>query len=591
MYKGVFYKTKKYVLIIFLLTAVVSVLLPLSVRAEKTAATVAGNNVRIRKTPVDGEVLATLTNGAAITITGETTGSDGYVWYQVSFIGAEGENTGYMRSDFAAKSTEDTGSETDAYVQLLLSAGFPESYCEALLGLHQLYPNWQFVAVDTGLEWSDVVAGESVAGRNLVQSMANDARKSTDSAAYDWTTNQWYGYDGAGWVCASPEFIAYCLDPRNFLTEEMIFQFETLEYADYQTKAGVKAILKDTFMSGKYKEADGEAIGYAATFTKIGKSLGVSPYHLASRCKQEQGAKGTSPLISGTYSGYEGYYNYFNIGAYTTSTASATVNGLITAKKNGWNSIYSSISGGSAAVAENYIKRGQNTIYFEKFNVVYEKSLYSHQYMTNVMAAISEGSSMGKAYGDKDQAFVFQIPIYKNMPETPVSFTDSGNPNNYLKSLSIKECQLTPGFSGTNTAYSLVVAGNVASIEVEAAAVAPKSTVEGTGKYELNYGDNTIVVTCTAQNGSKREYTITVARAAEENTESTESSGAALGDLNGDGKISNKDFVLMQKHILGISILDEDAAKAADISGDGKVTNKDLVLLQKHILGIAGIGE
>lgn len=247
-------------------------------------------------------------------------------------------------------------------------------------------------------------------------------------------------------------------------------------------------------------------------------------------------------------------------------------------------------------MAENYIKRGQNTIYFEKFNVVNSKNLYAHQYMTNVMAAISEGSSMGKAYSNKNQAFVFRIPVYKNMPPEPVTFSDNGSPNNYLSSLSVRGYQLTPVFTGAGTSYSLVVPKDVASVEVEAKAVAPKSTLNGTGKYNLNYGDNTIVVTCTAQNGAVREYTIAVARAAEGTVGSQTPSGSenngpiALGDLNGDGKISNKDFVLMQKHILGISALEGNAAVAADISGDGKITNKDLVLLQKHILGIATIG-
>ena len=62
--------------------------------------------------------------------------------------------------------------------------------------------------------------------------------------------------------------------------------------------------------------------------------------------------QGTSPLISGNYSGYNGYYNYFNIGAYTTSSASATVNGLIYAKNNDWNSIYKSINGGAGIVGK-----------------------------------------------------------------------------------------------------------------------------------------------------------------------------------------------------------------------------------------------
>lgn len=55
---------------------------------------------------------------------------------------------------------------------------------------------------------------------------------------------------------------------------------------------------------------NGEKINYASTFMDVAKSSGVSAYHIASRIKQEQGKKGTSPLISGTYSGYEGYYNY-----------------------------------------------------------------------------------------------------------------------------------------------------------------------------------------------------------------------------------------------------------------------------------------
>ena len=70
-------------------------------------------------------------------------------------------------------------------------------------------------------------------------------------------------------------------------------------------------------------------------FLEAGKELLVSPYHLASRCKQEQGKNGTSPLITGSYNSYEGYYNYFNIGAYTTSTASASVNSSATSSRTG----------------------------------------------------------------------------------------------------------------------------------------------------------------------------------------------------------------------------------------------------------------
>lgn len=602
--------------------------------------------------------------------------AEGLNWYNISFSLRGSTYTGWVCADYVTPDNTAAGGDntagpqgpaTDAdaeYIAALQTAGFPASYCNSLLALHQKYPNWQFVPVQTGLDWNTVIQNESVVGRNLIQKSVNDARKSTDSAAYDWATNTWYGFDGANWVSSSPAYIAYCMDPRNFLNETYIFQFETLEYAAYQNAAGVGNILANTFMAGKYTDTDGATRSYADTFVEIGSGLAVSPYHLAARCKQEQGAKGTSELISGSYSGYAGYYNYFNVRAYTTSTASATVNGLAYAKQQGWNTIYKSLAGGSATVADNYIKKGQNTIYFEKFNVVYKNSLYTHQYMTNVQAAMSEGSNMGKAYTDKNQAFVFRIPVYNNMPEAAVTFADTGNPNNWLSSLKVDGCSLTPGFSGATTAYSLVVGADVASISVSAAPVAATSTVSGTGNYSLNYGNNTINVTCISQSGSARTYTLTVARqqpAAAGGTtqiadgvsittsyalngnimtgfapgtsasaaaagitgngcmvkvlkaDGTENTGTVgtgnkiaiyvngqlvkqyetvvYGDINGDGKISNVDVVLMQRHILGITTQSGAYLQAANTNKDGSVSNIDVVIAQRHILGLSVINQ
>lgn len=562
--------------------------------------------VRLRETPVNGAQVTLLAKGDNVTILAEETGDDGNIWYQIEKGGDGQKVTGYVRSDFVT--TAEQSAELQNYKASLIAAGFPESYCDSLCALHQKYPGWKFVPIITGIDWNEAVAAESRAGKNLVQSAVNDARKSTDAAAYNWYQNKWYGYDGTGWVCASQEYIAYCMDPRNFLDETYIFQFETLDYAEYQEKSGVQNILAHTFMAGNYTDTDGIERNYAETFMEIGSSLGVSPYHLAARCKQEQGQRGSSPLISGNYQQYEGYYNYFNVRAFTTTSASSILNGLSYAKEQGWDSIYKSIAGGSQIVADKYIKKGQNTAYFEKFNVVYKKSLYSHQYMTNVMAAINEASSMAAAYTDKEQAFVFYIPVYSNMPTERATFSDKGNKNNWLSKLTVEGYELTPGFDGAKTEYAIIVGSDVASVKIAAQPVAGKSTVTGTGEYSLDSENNVLQVICTSQSGEPRTYTLSIVKqqnSTEENPdqaqqpskeaiptpEETQNSQAVqntivYGDINADGKISNADLVRLQKQILSIEQLDETAYQAADVSRDGKVTNKDLVILQKHILGI-----
>ena len=58
------------------------------------------------------------------------------------------------------------------------------------------------------------------------------------------------------------------------------------------------------------------------------------------------------------------------------------------------------------------------------------------------------------------------------------------------------------------------------------------------------------------------------------------------GDINGDGKVTNVDLVMITRQILGIGSLADVYLEAADAGVDGKLSNKDLVLVQKHILGL-----
>ena len=236
-----------------------------------------------------------------------------------------------MCVDISAK-TVDGG-----FSQQLTVQGFPDSYVASLTALHESYPQWEFEAVDTGLDWKTVLEKESVNGVNLVPKSTDDSRKSTAEGAYDWEKDTWTIYDGSSWVAAHPDYIAYYMDPRNFLNETDIFQFENLGYSTSQTEQGVRAILTSTFMEKSVMDTDGTTLDYAKAFMEIGKKVSVSPYHLASRVRQEQGLKGSN-MISGTYKGYEGYFNYFNVGASGVSSSQVLQKGLSYAKNAGWNS-------------------------------------------------------------------------------------------------------------------------------------------------------------------------------------------------------------------------------------------------------------
>ena len=71
-------------------------------------AKVTASSVKIRAGADTGtEMIGGALNGEILPITGETTGADGYTWYQVTFEG--GTKTGYVRSDLVQKVGSGTG--------------------------------------------------------------------------------------------------------------------------------------------------------------------------------------------------------------------------------------------------------------------------------------------------------------------------------------------------------------------------------------------------------------------------------------------------------------------------------------------------
>lgn len=487
------------------------------VTARRIASTLASSKGTLAKN-------TSLTVKATLTVNGSK-------WYKCTYKLDGTTTTGYI---LASKVSFPSDAE---FLEML--SEFPTSYQSSLRKIHEEYPNWKFVAVNTGLDWNTVIQEESRVGRNTIQSELPNGGTygvpfsylSTESGAYDWSKDKYTLMDGTNWFTADTKVIEYYMDPRNFLTSDKIFQFEAQAYDSTQKSSVVTSILSSTFMKGSYSVVDsatGETIkgAYTDAFMEAGKQSGASPYFLAARAKQELGING-SDSVTGTYPGYEGIYNYYNIGAYDTAGGGAIANGLNYAKtgtsyNRPWTNPYKSILGGAEYIASSFIKKGQNTNYFQKFNVVYSP-YYLHQYMTNVQAAASEARSTYNSYnsmGMLKEAMVFYIPVYKNMPsKKPELPASKGNPNSYLKTLAVQndssKLALTPSFNYKTTSYTMVVPNTISSVTVDATAISSHASITGNGNYTLESGKTrTINIKCTAGNGTSMTYQVKITRLA-----------------------------------------------------------------------------
>ena len=317
---------------------------------------------------------------------------------------------------------------------------FPESYKPYLEILKQKYPNWNFIALYTNLDWKYVIDNENIFGKNLVPISYHDNWKNTKNGEYNVEVD-------SGWVDSSRKAVEYTMDPRNFLNEVRIFQFEVLSYDEKTNNIdGIEKILYGTEFYNRiveYKNSSGNNIvtndQYSDLILRGGQTSKVSTYHLASRIKQEVGPFLSHSSISGIVQGFEGLYNFYNIGATSSSEPMGAIkNGLQYAKdgkgasqetKNKylipWNTKERAITGGAIFIGSSYINIGQNTIYLQKFDVNDEKGgeLFWHQYMTNVLAPYSESKLVYNGYknsGIFSTGLTFIIPVYDNMPELPV---------------------------------------------------------------------------------------------------------------------------------------------------------------------------
>lgn len=313
--------------------------------------------------------------------------------------------------------------DVEAYDSRVLSQ-FPQSYRDGIWLLHNLRPSYEFIPFRPEIDWATLVDNQDKKDRSLASSYSHP----------DWVKPESPVYDGSSWKAAKREVVTYFLDPRNFLNPINVFQFEKLSFdPDIHSVDGITDMIKSSFL-------ESEEHDYATILYDAGQNANVSPYFLASRILQEMGRNGESKLAHGILPGYEGYYNYYNIGS--TPDPSIPDGALINGAKFAmwgrkpdereltdeelalllpWTSPELAIKGGALWIASGYINFGQDTVYFQKFDVIdNEDGLYLHQYAQNISMPFTESQRYFRAYqsqGMLDSKFVFVIPIYENMPK------------------------------------------------------------------------------------------------------------------------------------------------------------------------------
>ena len=594
---------------IFTFVTICLCVLPLSVHAASYYGVITGAEVRIRKEKDSTAAYKFANSGETFDmpdntlLAGNSDCQAGY--YRVYY----NNNIGYVCSNYLqvyekATPTEDNKTATSECEKTLQAAGFPSSYWSGLCALKASHSNWKFTAVKdangNAVDWNMSVASESGCGTNYISSSSN--------ASY---INKSCSKTGdAGYSPASEAAARYYMDPRNFFNEVNIFMFENQnvnsgisadayrnatpyifnnnylvqqipKIPDYIKTASASTGLSQIAIAARIRQELGNAnLGYNYEFDNSALYSVVSGNY-TSRTGYYYNAGAKAFVKNSAYASVDNYYNFFNVAAYDGS--GVTQQALAYAYTHGWGGTgdkdadrQTAMTKGSKFIFDSYTNVGQNTIYFQKFNIypTTTSSRYVHQYMTNIQAPVSESQIAYNAYKSANllnSSFEFLIPVYSGMDNAP---TTSGS-----GSASAAKGAVSTVVTGAGFRYNSNYISNIA----------PGTSVESLKNSLQSMGST---VTITDANGNAVSGNIGTGHRVTITGTTTETLIAVVyGDISGDGNINALDLLKVQKHILGTAILSGAYKEAADPSKDGNVNALDLLKVQKHILGSAMITQ
>ncbi len=566
-----------------------------------------------------------LVYGTRVTVLGDAVNIGGKcALYKISY---EDGKIGYSCKQYIRNynaeilTTDKEGIETyNDYCNMLKSQGFVESYCPYLYYLHSKYPQWVFKA--------DV----------LTVSMEEAATNEQNKCGLQTSNPNYWLYETpleTDYYYVRSNVVEMFMDPRNSLFENRIFQF--FDINDNKNEENDAALLA-LVGNGNLKQ-------YIDIFKVAAQEQELNVVQLMVRSYQEGNNKVGYYPSSGTYTtttgktynsnSLDGYYNFYNINAYGSTVFVNALgyaasffdlnNSNYLTYQRPWNSPEKAIKGGAEFLKVSYIDKGQDSIYYQKFNVSSYRTntMYQHQYMTNIWAPSSEGLLTYNAYKNSNslnKELVFTIPVYQNMGEQQVQPINK-NTNSKLKNIKI-DGVLIDGFDGSVLEQAEVFLDtNNDSFVVSAEAEETTTTVEGTGTYTFSNNVANVKVKATAEDGSFSEYTVKVNKVVHETevqikpsdvvskmnvkvnntfiygisvnttvqaltTEVVKNGGSATvmdssNKVKTSGNLATGDKITIKAGNESVSYV---IAVRGDNNGDAVIDLKDFVLCQSHIL-------
>ena len=169
---------------------------------------------------------------------------------------------------------------------------------------------------------------------------------------------------------------------------------------------------------------------------------------------------------------------------------------------------------------------------------------------------------------------VYTVNVTRREAKDPSKeINDSTSSDNYLKSLVVSDGTLSPNFDKNTSNYLITVPRGTTNLKIDALPNSEKAKVYIEGNDNLKIGYNTVLITVTAEDGSKRTYSINVYRSDQEGNN-------LLDDLIVEGEsISPKFDPNINEYEVNVDNVDEINVKALAKNPNAKVEiigNKNL---------------